>query len=695
VERLSFIKTLTLLFPLLIFLSIFSITLTRFAYLESEISFKTQNTGNLEGQVISETSCTPITCPSGQTWDDATCSCVECVPYECGGAMYFNPEECVCMCPSYPTCTEDEYFDTWDCTCKPKDGSCTEPANGCPTGSLWDSASCACETSSTCQEPAGGCGENHYWDEAICSCKCASYVACPTDYYWDTVTCSCVSSGTNTTTETTSTTSSGGDSTTDTTDATTSDTITVTSCSPPASGCPLSYFWDYDYCKCVYDPSLTTSTCSKPPEGCSFGYYWDNITCSCIYSKTSLDRLAYEPPDIISCVKSKLTDYEYQKFRYFLPTNQLGFDEIHKLHDKTASCWTAETGTIVTAQPKTPLLEKEQCLIKSIGENAYRQIYEGRRNPTHNEHLWFEKCYGKVQKDAVALLTVNEKLSPETISCLKRSLRDDLYQKIYSGQAEVPPNRQKSVDVCFGVRLQPFEQGSSYKIPESVKSCLNEAVGEARLSQIITGSQQASKEEKEKTKSCFAKLNLQQIRFLPPPPEQVPFYEESEEIILEKAEQEIKTAKQKAFGGKLTLSGKAQPNTIVTIYIYSDPIVVTTKTDENGDWVFEMQKPLNEGRHVAYALTKSDKSGYVRSAVISFEVLAAEDEPTPQVFMEEDKASEIRKKFIYYSAGLVLSITLIVTGGIYYLHAKRRIKEIDNLISDGNSKTKSGSGPVN
>lgn len=732
-KRLPFIGKLALFLLLLVFTSSISNSLNP----KSKINVEPKSS-DLVGQVLQDT-CTPITCSSGLYWNDSTCACEVCEPRDCGGAMYLDMTDCVCKCPSYPTCTADEYWEQWSCSCIPYASSgCTEPSDGCPTGTYWDTAYCSCITSFTCQESTAGCGSdyywdttsciclpyestnttcvpeycgvNHYWDEDSCLCKCASYVACPTNYYWSVSSCSCLPY--------TSTTTSGGDSTTTTTTTCTppsagcavnyywdyascsckpdeSYSIGGADCYPPTDGCEKEYYWDYDTCSCKYDSSIATSTCTKPLDSCQTGYYWDYNSCSCVYSQTSLDRLAYESTEIITCIKSKLTEYEYQRLRYFIPTTQQGSDEIQNLGNKVATCWssTASEQNSSTQTSGTPLT-KEQCLINSIGNTAYREIYEGRRTPTQNEYLWFQKCFGKVQKNVISLLSADEKVSDKTVTCLKKTLGNDLYQKVYSGQAQIPQNLRKGVNICFDAKPQPFEQGTSLETPQAVKDCLYEAVSETKLKDIISGKVQVTGEEKEKAKQCFDNLNQEQQKFLPPPAEEIPFFDQNEAIKFEKADQEKIQVKKKTYGGKLTLSGKAQPNTIVTIYIYSDPIVVTTKTDENGDWVYEMQKPLDEGKHVAYALVKSDKEGYIRSSLINFDVLASEEEPTP-VFIDEQGASEARKRFIYYSLGAVLFITLVVTGGIYFIHTRKKIKEIEESDSEGNSETKPGTGPVN
>lgn len=74
---------------------------------------------------------------------------------------------------------------------------------------------------------------------------------------------------------------------------------------------------------------------------------------------------------------------------------------------------------------------------------------------------------------------------------------------------------------------------------------------------------------------------------------------------------------------KLRLSGKGLPNSFVTLYIYSDPIVLTVKTDSEGNWVYELDKELEDGEHEAYvAITdntgkitgKSEPLAFVKTA---------------------------------------------------------------------------------
>lgn len=51
----------------------------------------------------------------------------------------------------------------------------------------------------------------------------------------------------------------------------------------------------------------------------------------------------------------------------------------------------------------------------------------------------------------------------------------------------------------------------------------------------------------------------------------------------------------------IKIEGKALPDSFVTVYIYSSLIVMTTKTDSNGNWTIVLDKPLSDGTHEVYA----------------------------------------------------------------------------------------------
>lgn len=60
----------------------------------------------------------------------------------------------------------------------------------------------------------------------------------------------------------------------------------------------------------------------------------------------------------------------------------------------------------------------------------------------------------------------------------------------------------------------------------------------------------------------------------------------------------------------LVFEGRALPNTFVTLYIFSTPIIVTVKTDLAGRWTYELEKELETGEHQVYVATV-DSSGKI------------------------------------------------------------------------------------
>ena len=86
-----------------------------------------------------------------------------------------------------------------------------------------------------------------------------------------------------------------------------------------------------------------------------------------------------------------------------------------------------------------------------------------------------------------------------------------------------------------------------------------------------------------------------------------------------KAGDTIETVKTKEGEKVLKFTGHALPNTYVTVYVYSEPIVLTIKTDRDGNWSYVLDKPLDQGDHIVYVAV-TDNTGKVaaKSAPLLF-----------------------------------------------------------------------------
>lgn len=663
---------------------------------------------------LAQATCQPPVegCGSSHYWDFSTCSCVydgSCVePVSgCGSDYYWDHTDCVCVpyesggssCQEPVTgCGTGFEWDSTACTCVYL-GNCSEPSSGCGADHYWDSASCSCVYSgTTCSEPTGGCASNHYWDQPSCSClydgSCGSSAGSCTNGYYDYETCSC-----------------------------------VYDCTEPAGGCGAGFFWDANKCYCA--PESGTN-CYEPIGGCGTDWYWDYELCECVsntsgsstdttftptpttvtYTETNstFDRLAYESETIIGCIKDKLTSSEYQTFRYKIADSETERQYIQTLSEKIRFCWTQHVD-LSNDSPQEALsstrntIENESCLIRVIGEAAYKDIYQGLREPTDRERLAFKGCYETKTYRKVTYKTDEEEIDDTVHQCLKTSLGDAVYTKVVDGQSQPTSVQLKKINACFGVVAQPFDEGSTYKAPDKVVACLQSALGKTVFSQINSGKRVPTTQEREKSKACFNGVNPLQKKFLPPPVEEVPFLDEEPGLVkVAVANQVKKKVKNKEVGGAVVLSGNGPPNSTVNIYIYSDPIVVTTETDENGDWVYELKNPIDGEKHIAYATVRNSEGRVVRSSVFDFTVVAA-DTDSVQALLDESKSSDAQKKFVKSATIMVAiaSLVVIIIGIIVYLKNAKLLKEAAEkasgqsagVTSDGKSEGESGSGPVN
>ena len=133
---------------------------------------------------------------------------------------------------------------------------------------------------------------------------------------------------------------------------------------------------------------------------------------------------------------------------------------------------------------------------------------------------------------------------------------------------------------------------------------------------------------------------------------------------------------------KIKLTGKGLPNSFITIYVYSSlPIILTVKTDENGDWSYILDKQLDDGDHEVYVAI-TDNTGKI----------TAKSEPLP--FVNVAGAVSLKDSNSHIEASmpplqnransdmlLILAITLLSLGlvfsiislGVAYKASKKKL----------------------
>ncbi len=129
------------------------------------------------------------------------------------------------------------------------------------------------------------------------------------------------------------------------------------------------------------------------------------------------------------------------------------------------------------------------------------------------------------------------------------------------------------------------------------------------------------------------------------------------------------------------LSGRALPNSFVTIYIFSTPIVITVKTSEDGTWNYRFNKELEDGQHEVFVgitdnsgkiVAKSNPFTFVKEAE-AFNPVGAEIN-TDIINTEAPTPSLLNQSTLLVASGAVVMalgfILILLT--LYFSHSRRK-----------------------
>jgi hypothetical protein len=136
-------------------------------------------------------------------------------------------------------------------------------------------------------------------------------------------------------------------------------------------------------------------------------------------------------------------------------------------------------------------------------------------------------------------------------------------------------------------------------------------------------------------------------------------------------------------GGKqmVQLSGTATPNSFVTVYLYSDPVIAIVETDASGNWTYGFDSQLEDGGHEAY-VAATDNEGRIMAQSKPFlfvktaGAIAVSTVPknvpieTPQ--SSEEEVFSVDKTI---TVGIII-MTILSLGGIIIWHFVRRARKV-------------------
>lgn len=223
---------------------------------------------------------------------------------------------------------------------------------------------------------------------------------------------------------------------------------------------------------------------------------------------------------------------------------------------------------------------------------------------------------------------------------------------------------------------------SQVQITPVTKSCVEEVLTTKRYTEINSGASRPTAIELSKIATCFAPSKyILPSNFSPIDPVKVNNLQVSDNISVSNLEN-VTTKVDSKDKQTLKITGKTTPNSTVIIYVYSDPLVITTKSDNEGNWQYSIEDPLEPGKHEVYAIVDNGDGVYKRSDPMSFLISTASATATNPnglslTLSEPPKKTPTQSSsnLIIYVAGsiAVLVVALICLYMIFRSHHKHKV----------------------
>lgn len=145
-------------------------------------------------------------------------------------------------------------------------------------------------------------------------------------------------------------------------------------------------------------------------------------------------------------------------------------------------------------------------------------------------------------------------------------------------------------------------------------------------------------------------------------------------LYLEKIEGRTASSQEKF----LLFTGKSYSDSLVTMTVNSQPLVLTAKADSSGNWTYTLEKPLEPGKHEVYIEVNRDgpteKSGPYPFSVAKAQ--ASADNPTGSSLELVDPQKQALKTYLYIAAGLIGLAILIIAIYFYIKHIRSKAQTL-------------------
>lgn len=144
-------------------------------------------------------------------------------------------------------------------------------------------------------------------------------------------------------------------------------------------------------------------------------------------------------------------------------------------------------------------------------------------------------------------------------------------------------------------------------------------------------------------------------------------------IVLTTEKAEVNMTNEKK--GKVVLSGKAEPNTTIYLYIFSEPIVVSVDTDSAGNWSYTLDQELDAGKHDVYVAVKND-DGTIKAKSLPYSFFVGQATAAAGGTTTQTAA---KPNYLIYYIIFVVSVVSLVVSGIFYFVARKHVRRHEEL----------------
>jgi len=115
----------------------------------------------------------------------------------------------------------------------------------------------------------------------------------------------------------------------------------------------------------------------------------------------------------------------------------------------------------------------------------------------------------------------------------------------------------------------------------------------------------------------------------------------------------------------LHFEGKTLPNTLVTLYVFSNPVIVVVASDGNGRWAYDRERNLDSGKHTAFATIYDDEITRRSKTVDFFIARSAQG----SLILQKNNLQRLYPYAIALGGSLAIAILILF---MYRIYSKRR-----------------------